>query len=165
MEKDVKKRMPGKKRVKNPHDAFFKAMCMNINVAIDLLRSSLPEKLFSKIKLDTLQLTDKSFVSPELRQIHSDMVYRAEINGRLGYIAFVLEDQATPHKLMAFRKLEYNVGAMRKHLKQGEEKLPAIINICLYHGKKSPYPYSTDLFDCFSDPELPIFRKKLGAIT
>ena len=43
---------------------------------------------------------------------------------------------------------------MRQHLKQKHDKLPIIINICLYHGEQSPYPHSTDLFDCFAEPEL-----------
>ena len=28
------------------------------------------------------------------------------------------------------------------------------MNVCLYHGEKTPYPHSTDLFECFSDPDL-----------
>ncbi len=145
---------PGQEVIKNPHDALFKSMCENINVTIDLLKSALPADLFNKIKLDTLQLTDKSFVLPEMAQRHSDIIYQAEINHHEGYIAFLIEHQSSDDALMAFRKLEYNVSLMRQHLKQEKLKLPVIINLCLYHGERSPYPYSTDLFDCFSDPIL-----------
>ena len=128
-----------------PHDMLFKSMCGNKEITIDLIKSALPRKVFSKIDLSTLSLTDKSFVSPRLRAQHCDIIYQAEINGHEGYIAFLIEHQSTADSLMAFRKLEYNVGLMRQHLNQGAEKLPVIINICLYHGEKSPYPYSNTI--------------------
>src|SRR5690606_33838177 len=46
------------------------------------------------------------------------------------------------------------VQLMKQHLKEGHKKLPLIVNVCIYAGKQSPYPYSTDIFDCFELPEL-----------
>jgi predicted transposase/invertase (TIGR01784 family) len=56
---------------------------------------------------------------------------------------------------MAFRALQYIVGLMNNDLSQnGHEKLPIILPVVLYHGKTSPYPYSTEIWDCFENPEL-----------
>ncbi|TLY47051.1 MAG: transposase [Gammaproteobacteria bacterium] len=46
-----------------------------------------------------------------------------------------------------------------EHLKQGYKKLPIILPFCIYHGEKSPYPYSTSLYDCFDDSE---FAKEIA---
>ena len=43
---------------------------------------------------------------------------------------------------------------MREHLEQGHKQLPLIINLCLYAGQASPYPHSTDIYDCFEAPLL-----------
>ena len=58
--------------IQNPHDALFKSMCTDISIAIDLLKNSIPAELFASIELDTLTLTDKSFISKELRHSASD---------------------------------------------------------------------------------------------
>ena len=82
------------------------------------------------------------------------MVYECLIDGKKSYIYFLLEHQSTPDELMAFRKLQYNVALMNQHLKKGNKKLPVIVSLCLYNGNKSPYPHSTDVFDCFENIEL-----------
>lgn len=55
---------------------------------------------------------------------------------------------------MAFRVLQYTVGIMDNHLSQGHEKLPVVISLVIYHGIQSPYPYPTEIWDCFEQPEL-----------
>lgn len=129
-------------------------MCTDVAIASDILKHALPPELFHKIDLSSLRLTDKSFISKSLRRIESDLIFKALVDGYDGYICLIMEHQSTADSLLAFRKLEYSVALMRQHLKQKHDKLPVIINICLYHGEKSPYPHSTDLFDCFSEPEL-----------
>ena len=49
-------------QIQNPHDALFKSMCTDVKITLDLLKSTLPAELLAKINLDTLRLTDKSFV-------------------------------------------------------------------------------------------------------
>ncbi len=55
---------------------------------------------------------------------------------------------------MAFRLLRYSVAAMQRHHEQGNDSLPVVIPLLFYHGTTSPYPYTTQWFDCFADPEL-----------
>src|SRR3989339_1442225 len=92
-------------KIHNPHDSLFRAMTGNVEITIDLLKSSLPAKLFSQIDLSTLKIANKSFMSSALKSKHSDMIYEAKINGKAGYIAFVIEHQSTSHPLMAFKAL------------------------------------------------------------
>lgn len=70
-----------------------------------------------------------------------------------GYIFFILEAESTANEeLMAFRQLKYCIAAMDQHLRQGHKKLPIVLPICLYHGTKSPYPHSLDIYECFDNP-------------
>ena len=38
---------------------------------------------------------------------------------------------------------------MRQHLNQGYKQLPLIFTAVFYNGTRSPYPYSTDIVECF----------------
>ncbi len=88
-------------------------------------------------------------------EFHSDVVYQVQTTKKgMGYIVFLFEHQSKPEEMMAFRTLEYSVFLMRQHLDQGHSQLPVVIPIVFYHGKESPYPYSTEIFDCFENPAL-----------
>lgn len=70
------------------------------------------------------------------------------------YIHFLIEHMSTAESMLPFRRLQYNVALMDDHLRQGNKTLPTIISLCLYHGEQSPYPYPTDIHECFDNPEL-----------
>lgn len=55
---------------------------------------------------------------------------------------------------MAFRLIRYAVAAMQRHIDAGHKKLPLVIPVLFYVGKRSLYPYSTRLLDEFDEPEL-----------
>jgi predicted transposase/invertase (TIGR01784 family) len=139
--------------IHQPHDKYFKRNLKEKKVAIDFLKSYLPPEIYKKIDINSLQLTEKSFIVPQLREIHSDVIYKCFINDSSGYLFFLLEHQSTADPLMAFRFLHAIVSLSYEHLKQGHEKLPIILPFCIYHGEVSPYPYSARLYDCFQDPE------------
>ncbi|WP_339050828.1 Rpn family recombination-promoting nuclease/putative transposase [Rickettsiella endosymbiont of Xylota segnis] len=148
-----------KTTIHQPHDKFFKRNLKDKRVAIDFLKSYLAPQLYNKIDINSLQLTEKSFIVPQLREIHSDVIYKCLINKVPGYLFFLLEHQSTDDPLMAFRFLHAIVSLSYEHLKQGHAKLPIILPFCMYHGDKSPYPYSTCLYDCFEQPD---FAKEIA---
>ncbi len=137
-----------------PHDAFFRRSLSHIAVAKDFLKAHISSALAERINWKTLRSTDKSFVKEVLKQLHSDVVYQCQLDGKSAYIYTLIEHQSTPDPQLPFRILQYNVALMEAHLAQDNTHLPAIINLCLYSGKKTPYPYSTDLYDIFEDPNL-----------
>ncbi|UUM20751.1 Rpn family recombination-promoting nuclease/putative transposase [Mycoavidus sp. SF9855] len=142
--------------ISHPHDKFFKGSLKEKQIALDFLKAHLPADIYQQLDLSTLRAIDKSYVSAELREVHSDMVYACQINGKAGYIPILLllEHQSTASKHMAFRLLQYTVNLMGDHLKAGHNSLPLVLPICLYHGAVSPYPYSTDIFEDFDDVEM-----------
>jgi len=55
---------------------------------------------------------------------------------------------------MAFRLMRYAVAAMQRHLDAGHKRLPLVIPVLFYSGKRTPYPYTTRWLDEFDDPKL-----------
>ncbi len=139
-----------------PHDLLFKDSLKEKPIAVAFLKAHLPAELYQKLNFNTLQLTDKSLLTPEMQEIHCDVVYRCHIDGKDGYlpILFLLEHFSTAPRHIAFRLLQYCVNLMNDALKAGSQKLPIVLPLCIYHGEQSPFPQSTDIYDDFEDPDL-----------
>jgi predicted transposase/invertase (TIGR01784 family) len=148
--------LPHANTIHTPHDKFFKASLSQKAIAADFLKANLPSSLLTKLNMQTLETVNKSYIIPELKELQSDIVYRCDIQGKAGYVPILLliEHQSSADEQMAFRLLEYTVHLLRDHFNQGHKHLPIVLPLCLYHGETSPYPYSTDLYDCFEDQEL-----------
>ncbi|XWN35407.1 MAG: Rpn family recombination-promoting nuclease/putative transposase [Roseivirga sp.] len=140
--------------INNPHDTFFRRSLTDLATAKDLLQRYLAPELVERIDWDSLQMSNQSFVKEALKELHSDVVYTCRIDGKEAYIYCLIEHQSTPDPLMAFRLLQYNVAIMEEHLSQGHKQLPIVANLVLYSGQQAPYPYTTDIFDCFEEPTL-----------
>lgn len=111
--------------------------------------------MISICDLSTLKLESGSFVEDDLRQYFSDVLYSLKTtSGEDGYVYVLLEAQSSPDKHMAFRLMRYSVAAMQRHLEAGHKKLPLVIPVLFYTGKRSPYPYSTNWLQEFDDPAL-----------
>lgn len=98
----------------------------------------LPEKLLKICDLTTLKLESGSFVEDDLRQYFSDVLYSLRTSTGDGYIHVLIEHQSTPDRHMAFRLIRYAVVAMQRHLKAGHKKLPLVIPVLFYTGKRTP---------------------------
>lgn len=146
--------MKKKNNTPTPHDATFRQFLTQPEVARDFMELHLPAELRAICDLSTLKLESSSFVEDNLRQYFSDMLYSLKTTAGDGYIHVLIEHQSTPDKHMAFRLIRYAVAAMQRHLELGHKKLPLVIPMLFYTGKRSPYPYSTRWLDEFDNPEL-----------
>lgn len=137
-----------------PHDGLFKSFLGNLEMARSFLAVHLPAHIKDLCDLSTLKIESGSFVEENLRQHFSDILYSLKIKDNIGYIYTLLEHQSDAPPLMPFRSHRYVVSAMQRHLDQGHEKLPIVVPIIFYRGKRSPYPGPTDILACFEQPEL-----------
>lgn len=138
-----------------PHDTLAKSFLTNLDVARDFLKSHLPEHIQKRCDFTTLRIEASSFIDEDLRPHVSDVLYSLEIDSKPGLIYCVVEAQTTPKKLMSLRIVRYQVAGLKKYAeKHPDGPLPVIVPVLLYTGKDSPYPYSTNFYDCFADPEL-----------
>jgi len=143
------------KKNPTPHDATFRQFLTQPEIARDFMEIHLPAELRAICDLSTLKLESGSFVEDDLRQYFSDVLYSLKTTaGADGYVHVLIEHQSSPDKHMAFRLIRYAVAAMQRHLDAGHKKLPLVIPVLFYTGKRSPYPYSTNWLQEFDDPAL-----------
>lgn len=141
------------KRTCTPHNAVFKTFLAHPRTARDFLTLHLPPELLALCDLSTLKLESGSFVEDDLRPYYSDVLYSLKTRAGDGYLQVVIEHQSSPDKHMAFRLMRYAIAAMQRHLDAGNSKLPLVIPVFFYQGKRSPYPYSLRWLDLFCEAE------------
>lgn len=136
--------MKSKRGTPTPHDATFRQFLSQPTIARDFMELHLPAALLALCDLNTLKLESGAFVEEDLRQYFSDVLYSMKTTSREdGYIHVLIEHQSSPDKHMAFRLMRYAIAAMQRHLDAGNKRLPLVIPVLFYSGKRSPYPYST----------------------
>ncbi|WP_277269039.1 Rpn family recombination-promoting nuclease/putative transposase, partial [Pantoea septica] len=141
------------KRTCTPHDAVFKTFLAHPRTARDFLTLHLPPELLAICDLSTLKLESGNFVEDDLRPYYSDVLYSLKTRAGDGYLQVVIEHQSSPDKHMAFRLMRYAIAAMQRHHDAGHSKLPLVIPVLFYQGKRSPYPYSLRWLDLFREAE------------
>lgn len=99
----------------------------------------------------TLTVVNPELLPAPLNQLHCDVVFRCTLKR-----VFVPDyrDQSTAHRLMPLRLHEWSTALMRYHVKQGNRELPLVLPVLLYHGSRSPYPRSVELWDLFHHRQL-----------
>ncbi|CBG91519.1 Rpn family recombination-promoting nuclease/putative transposase [Citrobacter rodentium] len=143
-----------KSTTSTPHDAVFKTFLRHPETARDFLDIHLPASLRKRCDLQTLKLEPTSFIEDDLRTYYSDVLWSLKTGEGDGYIYVVIEHQSTPDAHMAFRLMRYAIAAMQQHLDAGHKRLPLVVPMLFYHGADSPYPFSLNWLDEFTDPAL-----------
>ncbi len=140
---------------KAKHDEFFKTNLQCKKIAEAYIQQHLASEIVKLCDFSTLKNENTEFIDAELKKSLVDVLYSINIDHKKSYIYFICEAESTDkNELLAFKMLNYSMKVMQQHLKQNKKKLPLVLPIVLYHGKKSPYPHSLDIYDCFEEPEL-----------
>jgi predicted transposase/invertase (TIGR01784 family) len=123
-------------KIQNPHDKFFKETFGNVEVAKDFLNNYLPENIINIIDINTLEPQKDSFINEELQEVFSDMLFRVNINNKIGYIYFLFEHKSYISKDISFQLLKYMIEIWEAKIKKEKtNELPMIIPLVIYHGK------------------------------
>ena len=139
------KKPPHWRYLTRPHDALFKDALSKKENAQSFLENYLPKHILNLIDLEELQIEKDSYVTKELEEYYSDLVYKVKINNREGYIYLLLEHKSYYERYLPLQLLEYMVQMWRLKIKQyiekeepkvDEFKLPIIIPLVIYHGEK-----------------------------
>ncbi|WP_218813609.1 Rpn family recombination-promoting nuclease/putative transposase [Rickettsiella endosymbiont of Dermanyssus gallinae] len=141
-------------QIHDPHDRLFRNFLADINKAKDFLETYLQPNIKKQCDFSTLNFKPGSFVEKDLKHHFSDILYSVKIADTEGYIYTLIEHETTPSKLTPFKLLRYQIAIMKQHLDQGNKTLPIVIPLLFYRGKKSPYPFTTNILDCFDSREL-----------
>ena len=154
--------MTEKKKVNNnvkSHDRFFKKSMSYPEIAHEFFKSYLPKEVLEIIDLSTLKQESSSFLSNELGEGVSDILYSVKYGEESGYISILLEHQSTSDRLITYRIQKYMLRLCEEHLrkqkgkKNSEKTLPIIYPVILYTGNKK-YTAPRSFYELFENKEL-----------
>ena len=122
----------------NPHDRFCKETLTRKENAASFFREYLPEDVAGRADWRTLTIVKETFVSPDLKERFSDILYTVRVKGLLVFLYLLFEHQSNIDALMPLRFYQYMGEIWGLFIKQnpGETRLPEIVPILFYHGKK-----------------------------
>ncbi|MCB5560598.1 Rpn family recombination-promoting nuclease/putative transposase [Anaerosalibacter bizertensis] len=124
------------KEVYNPHDKFFKEIFGKVEVTKDFIENYLPENILKIIDTNTLEPQKDSFITEDLEEIFSDMLFKVNINNKEGYIYLLFEHKSYKEKNISFQLLKYMIEIWEAKInKEKTYQLPIIIPLVIYHGK------------------------------
>jgi len=132
------------RRKASGHDRGYKLLFSDPTLVEELLRGFLPGTWTDKLDFTTLERMGGSFVSADLRERHSDLIWRLRLRGEEGggwvYVYLLLEFQSTVDPFMALRLLTYTglllEEIVRKEKLKPGDRLPAVLPLVLYNGDR-----------------------------
>jgi predicted transposase YdaD len=136
----------------SPHDQFFKELMTQPGVACAFLGERLPEAVTALFADTEPRLESGSFVDPEFRSQHSDLLFSMDLkSGEPALIYILFEHKSYPDAMVAFQLLRYLIAIWYRYLTGGGGKpLPVIIPMVVYHGAE---PWNVPLdFSALFDP-------------
>jgi len=122
------------------HDAFFKQIMSQPQMAGRFLREQLPTELAAQLSVDPPELQPGSYVDRNLALLHSDLLYRVRLANGNGeaFIYVLIEHKSTPDSLVALQLLQYLPRIWARWCKDGNRlPLPPIIPLVVYHGARA----------------------------
>ncbi|MDZ7900153.1 MAG: Rpn family recombination-promoting nuclease/putative transposase [Arcicella sp.] len=123
----------------NPHDKFFRTSFSRLDVVRSFIEEILPKQYRDKINLDSLRLSNSSFIDEELSEHLADLVYHAEYAGEPTKISSLFEHKSYQEDFPELQLLQYMNNAYkeeRKQKKKGKKpkKSTVVIPIIIHHG-------------------------------
>lgn len=125
-------------KIQNAHDKFFKETFSNLEVTRDFLNNHLPEQILKSVDLQNLEMQNGSYVDEELKEIHSDLLFKTKVNQKEGYFYFLFEHKSYTDRRVGLQVLTYMVRIWKQKVnKENASHLPVIIPMVIYHGKEN----------------------------
>lgn len=123
----------------NPHDHAYKLLFGDSCVVRDLMIGFIDEDWIQRLDFDSLEKVSGTFVSDDLRDRESDVIWRVRFDDEWLYVYLLLEFQSTVDAFMALRIMTYTGLLYQDLVKQKilthADKLPPVLPVVLYNGK------------------------------
>ncbi|MBD3315187.1 MAG: transposase, partial [Chitinivibrionales bacterium] len=104
-------------KLNNPHDLVVRELFGRPEMAVGFIREYLPARVYALLDPATLDRVNGTFVDKELSAHFSDIVYKASINGKPGYLYLLFEHKSYPDPLVGFQLLRNMVKLWESYLK------------------------------------------------
>jgi predicted transposase/invertase (TIGR01784 family) len=148
-------------QVQYPHDRFCKEVMGQPDIAAEFLSLYLPAQLVALTDFSDIEPVKGSFVTEELQEYFSDLLFRARLKtGADVYVYILLEHKSDIDKWVAFQLFGYLPLILEK-IRGKSKKLPLILPVVFYHGNR-PWNIADNLGALFETPgDLAAFRPYL----
>ncbi len=148
----------------NLHDKFVKERLSEKQNAIDFLKLSVPKNILALINLETLIPTQNSFISEDLKELLTDIIYNCElVNGKQGSCTILIEHKSYRDPLVSFQLLSY-LSAGYLHQIKNKEPRRVIIPLLFSHHKGNWEYRSIDSYFADFPDDLQRFIPKFDVI-
>jgi predicted transposase/invertase (TIGR01784 family) len=121
-------------------DLWYKRFFRDRDVMKAFLQFFVKEKWVSELELDTLELTNKSFVNDDSKERHDDIIWKVKMkeSDTFIYVYLMLEFQSHNEHFMAARMINYVSSFYldlihSQQFKKGE-MLPPVLPVVIYRG-------------------------------
>ncbi|EMO63746.1 transposase, YhgA-like family [Leptospira borgpetersenii serovar Pomona str. 200901868] len=132
--------------VNNPHDRLIRETFQDKKEVATFFKNTLPPEVVELLDLENLELTESSFVSEELKQEQTDLLFQIPLqSGNKSNIYLLFEHKSYLENTVYIQLLGYLTEIYRNQQRSGES-LSIVIPFVFYHGEKE-----WKLGDRFSD--------------
>jgi predicted transposase/invertase (TIGR01784 family) len=157
------------RQIANVHDAFFKQMLADPELAGQFLREQLPPEVADLLGPESPEPQPASFVDEQLREHHSDLLFRVHLkSGSEAFAYLLLEHKSSPDEGARLQLLRYVVRVLTNWYEQNERRLPLPpVLPLLAHQGPGDWRFSCEFVDLFGAvpaplrPYLPAFQHAL----
>lgn len=131
--------MTKEKGTNNEHDGSYKQLFSHPEMVESLIREFVPEDWVEGLDFSSLENTNKSFTTDDIRPRADDSIWRVRWNESWVYVYLLIEFQSTvdpwmPVRVSVYTGLLYQDLIKSKKVKRGEQ-LPPVFPIVLYNGQ------------------------------
>ena len=117
------------------YDALVETTFARREYAADTFRTMLPPALVKRLDLDALSLRSGTYVSDELRQYYTDVLYSVLLDGEQAFIYLLLKHQSATDPMFPLRLPRNVLSIWERYLieRQDATTLPVILPIVFHH--------------------------------
>jgi predicted transposase/invertase (TIGR01784 family) len=142
-------------QINNPHDKFFKETFSRVDVTKSFIDEVFPSDIREKINLNSLKLTNGSFMDTDLSEHLADLVYEVEYAGEQATITLLFEHKSYQEDFPEWQLLRYMTNIWKEEQKQ-KKKSKIVIPIIIHHGKTAWKKVSMKSY--FGNPSADLLR-------
>lgn len=122
--------------VNNPHDRLIRETFQDKKEAATFFKNTLSIEVVKLLDLENLELSESSFVSEELKQEQTDLLFQIPLrSGNKSNVYLLFEHKSYLENTIYIQLLGYMTEIYRNQQRNGE-KLSVVIPFVFYHGEK-----------------------------
>ncbi|EKR63535.1 hypothetical protein LEP1GSC036_4272 [Leptospira weilii str. 2006001853] len=122
--------------VHNPHDRLIRETFQDKKEAAIFFKNTLPPEVVKLLDLENLELSESSFISEELKQEQTDLLFQIPLkSGNKLNVYLLFEHKSYLENAIYIQLLGYLTEIYRNQ-QRNEESLSVVIPFVFYHGEK-----------------------------